>query len=67
MIQNIFEGRAEFCFSISEHSDSDIPGLFNEFCNPMWSFISDGLRNIIFSPVVPIVPVYSEFPVLLRK
>lgn len=67
MIQNIFAGRAKFCFSISRHSDSDILGLFNEFCNPMWSFASNGLRNIIFFPAVPIVSIYSEFSVLLRK
>lgn len=63
VVQNIFDGRVKFCFNINEHSDSVISGPVNDFCNAI-SFIFKGLSSMIFSPVIPIVLLYSELPVL---
>lgn len=66
MIQNIFDGRTKFCFNISEHFDSVISEFLNS-CDTMHSFIFAGLSSIILSPVIPIVLVYSELPVVTRR
>lgn len=67
MIQNIFLERSYILlFSVSAKILTLNIRLFNEFHNPV-IFIFDELPNLILSPTIPIVSVYSEFPVLYRK